>query len=557
MTRTLLLLLAASIGAASAQPGPGGLRLHRRHRRLVDPGHDHADVGRRHRDRARARLRRPAGGARRRDPRGSQVREAYGSLLPRVDASSAYTRNVVQANPFAGTGAGGIFGGLGAIGWIQFNENARTDDGPDDAADLVRGVQPPASARGRRPSGFNPGQRDQPLRDRQHVHEHAVAVAADLLGRGPSPRSRARGAWSRSTRSPSSSARTRSSTRRGRAYYQALLAREQAQVQRASLERSRETFDDAALLVAQGVRPVLERLNAEVDLANAETGVVQAQAQAETARDQLLLTLGLPVTSRVVLDGRLAPPEDRLFQTVGLAAASERALDLRPDVRQAALAVELNEVPTQYHARGALPHAERRRQRELQREHPRTTGTLSPRPIPGTRSRSRPARRGSSQRTTGSRRCRSGSGRTGTCSTASRRAAGSSRTRSRSTRPRSSLSRSATRRRWRSPPPSASSRARGSGWGTQARTVETAETAFAFASARLEEGVASQVDVRISSQNLDPGPAELPPGGLRRAGGSERLRARDGRHRARAAGPGPAGLRPPAVFTPVVVTGSD
>ena len=37
----------------------------------------------------------------------------------------------------------------------------------------------------------------------------------------------------------------------------------------------------------------------------------------------------------------------------------------------------------------------------------------------------------------------------------------------------------------------------------QAQTVETAETAFTFASARLEEGVASQVDVRVASQNLD------------------------------------------------------
>ncbi len=35
------------------------------------------------------------------------------------------------------------------------------------------------------------------------------------------------------------------------------------------------------------------------------------------------------------------------------------------------------------------------------------------------------------------------------------------------------------------------------------QTVETAETAFRFASARLEEGVATQVDVRVASQNLD------------------------------------------------------
>src|SRR5690606_14582218 len=62
------------------------------------------------------------------------------------------------------------------------------------------------------------------------------------------------------------------------AYYTALLAQEQAEVQRASVERSRETSSDARLLVAQGVRPLLDRLNAEVDLANAETGLVTAEA---------------------------------------------------------------------------------------------------------------------------------------------------------------------------------------------------------------------------------------------------------------------------------------
>ena len=38
---------------------------------------------------------------------------------------------------------------------------------------------------------------------------------------------------------------------------------------------------------------------------------------------------------------------------------------------------------------------------------------------------------------------------------------------------------------------------------TQSQTVETAQTAYRFADARLSEGVASQVDVRVASQNLD------------------------------------------------------
>ena len=38
---------------------------------------------------------------------------------------------------------------------------------------------------------------------------------------------------------------------------------------------------------------------------------------------------------------------------------------------------------------------------------------------------------------------------------------------------------------------------------SQSQTVQTAQTAFEFASARLGEGVASQVDVRVATQNLD------------------------------------------------------
>ncbi|MEL7363347.1 MAG: TolC family protein, partial [Bacteroidota bacterium] len=61
----------------------------------------------------------------------AQVSEAWGQLFPQVDASAGYTRNLKQANPFAGSSAGNIFSGLGAIDWLAFNEDARTDDNPN------------------------------------------------------------------------------------------------------------------------------------------------------------------------------------------------------------------------------------------------------------------------------------------------------------------------------------------------------------------------------------------------------------------------------------------
>src|SRR5690606_41490483 len=78
-------------------------------------------------------------------------------------------------------------------------------------------------------------------------------------------------------------------------YYAALLAARQADVVRASVQRTAETVEETDLLVAQGVGPKLNRLQAEVQLANLQTQLIQANAAAEAAKDRLLLTLGLPV----------------------------------------------------------------------------------------------------------------------------------------------------------------------------------------------------------------------------------------------------------------------
>src|SRR5690625_3102734 len=60
----------------------------------------------------------------------AQIREAWGQLLPQVDISSSYTRNVVTANLFAGSEAGGLFASFGFVDWLAYNEQARMDDDP-------------------------------------------------------------------------------------------------------------------------------------------------------------------------------------------------------------------------------------------------------------------------------------------------------------------------------------------------------------------------------------------------------------------------------------------
>jgi outer membrane protein TolC len=103
--------------------------------------------------------------------------------------------------------------------------------------------------------------------------------------------------------------------------------------------------EETSLLVAQGVAPMLQRLQTEVQLANQETQLIQSRTAASSARDQLLFVLGLPVDRPLTLRGTLEVPADEApYRTVGLLNAVATALDERPDIEQARLAIELQEV---------------------------------------------------------------------------------------------------------------------------------------------------------------------------------------------------------------------
>ncbi|WP_420456528.1 TolC family protein [Rubrivirga sp.] len=430
----------------------------------------------------------------------SQVREAYGQLFPRVDASSQYARNVVQANPFAGSSAGNIFSGLGAIGWLAFNENARTDGDPTTQPisfmEYNRRV-----GEGQAAVGYNPANNSNPFgTDNQFTN--TLSLSQPIYS--GTALAAVKGARSLVEINQAAEAQRVDETidQTRQAFYRALLAQEQAAVQRASLDRSRETFGESSLLVAQGVRPVLERLNAEVDLANAETAVVTAAASAEAARDQLLLTLGLPVDEPVVLVGELAPPEPALFQTVGLAAASARALDVRPDVQQAALAVRLNEVQREITRAGLYPSLSAFVNASYSGNVPDDRSFITT-PDPADPFTFETGSSGffsdaywQPALTVGLRLnwLLFDGFQTNRRIQQNQIAVDQAAIQLEQVRNAAQLEVAAAVRQLES------ARQRLT---AQARTVETAETAFAFASARLSEGVASQVDVRVSSQNLD------------------------------------------------------
>lgn len=271
-----------------------------------------------------------------------QVREAYGGLFPRADATSSYSRNVVQANPFAGSSAGNIFGGLGAIGWLQYNETARTDGDP---ATMPISFQEYNQniAEGYDAIGYTPADGSNPF-GTDNSFQNTVAISQPLYSGTAFAAVRGAKALVDINRAAVDQTVDEVIHQTRTAFYDALLAQEQVRVVEASRQRADETASDFTQLVAQGVSPKLDRLNAEVDLANAETQLATARAAAQTITDQLLLTIGLPVNVPVLLEGTLDAPSEDLFRTVATLEALEEAVEGRPDLEQARLAIRLNEV---------------------------------------------------------------------------------------------------------------------------------------------------------------------------------------------------------------------
>ena len=273
----------------------------------------------------------------------AQVRGAYGQLYPRVEGSANYTRSVVSANPFAGSGAGGLFGSLGAIDWLAYNEDARTDDDPETVPLTLEEFRDRQEA-GQTAAGFEPDPNANPF-GVDNQFNGAIAITQTLYSGSAFAAVRGARTLREFSEAGLEARRADAAHDARRLFYAALLAQERVSVLQASVERAGETAGEAALLVAQGVRPALERLQAEVALGNLESQLHQAAAGAGNARDQLLYAIGLPVGQDVTLRGALTPPVDPgPFRNVGLVDAVSVARRERPDLRQARLGVRLRQV---------------------------------------------------------------------------------------------------------------------------------------------------------------------------------------------------------------------
>jgi len=272
----------------------------------------------------------------------TQINEAWGQVLPSLSFSSQYTRNIQEPNPFAGSQAGGLFESFGLIDWLAFNEEARTDGAPDtepiSLGEFQQRRQEGLGAAGVGTSDGNPFAVPNQFRGGLTLNQTLYSASAFAAVRG------ARQLREVTERGVDRETQRLLSTVRER-FYQAQLATDRARIARLSVERTRETLNETARRVRQGTAPKFERLSAEVQLSNLETGLLEAENAAETTLDALKQVLGLPIDTPVSLRGSVEDLPDAIdFRQVSIDDIISRAVRNRPDLRQAALAIELNEI---------------------------------------------------------------------------------------------------------------------------------------------------------------------------------------------------------------------
>lgn len=272
----------------------------------------------------------------------AQISEAWGQVLPSLSASSQYTRNLQEPNPFAGSQAGGLFDSFGLIDWLAFNEQARTDGRPGTEPipldEFQRLRQEGLGEAGIGTDDGNPFAVPNQFQGGLTLNQTLYSASAFAAVRGARQlREVTEQGVDRETQRLLSDVRE--------TFYQAQLAADQARITRLSVDRAEETLNETARRVSQGTAPKFERLSAEVQLSNLETNLLEVENAAESALDGLKQVIGLPVNTPIELRGSIEDlAGDDLVRQVSIDDALARAIQNRPDLRQAELAIELNEI---------------------------------------------------------------------------------------------------------------------------------------------------------------------------------------------------------------------
>lgn len=271
------------------------------------------------------------------------IREGWAELFPQIDISSSFTRNVRSPDPFAGSQASGFFQTLGFIDWLSYNEQARTDSDPastpisfpeffqrqsaglDEAGIVIDSGDNPFSV----PSVYRSG-----LSVTQKLFDGRVIYGAAGAQKWLEPFFAS--GIDRQEQLLIASVK--------RAFFLSLLSEEQTRVLQQSVIRADRTREEMARQVAVGTAPKFQRLSAEVELANLETQFVQAENASEASLDDLKLLIGIPVEQSLRLRGSL---EASLTADLGIGTidqAAAIALQDRPDLKQAQINIELERI---------------------------------------------------------------------------------------------------------------------------------------------------------------------------------------------------------------------
>lgn len=273
-----------------------------------------------------------------------RVREAWGNLYPALDLTGSYTRNVLTANPFAGSDAANLIGGGSETDWLAFNERRRLEGGDPISFEEFRqrqqrSIEEAGVSFG---GGDNPFSVDNEFRGGLQLTQTIYNKQAFASVKGSQQfKDVNRHALDREVQTTTNEVVS--------AFYRALLAREQARVRAKRMERAKETVREVAQQVKRGVTPKAQRLGAEVELSNARTQMIEARNAAELALDNLKRTIGLSPDEPIELTGSLEEQKEDGLQhlsegTLSMSKAVEQALDNRPDLKRAQLNVELRDI---------------------------------------------------------------------------------------------------------------------------------------------------------------------------------------------------------------------
>ncbi len=284
-----------------------------------------------------------------------QIREAWGSVYPQVNASGNYTRNIRTPNPFAGSDAGGLFETLGAIEWLAFNEQARTDGDPD-TSPIPLDEFIDRQRQGYRDAGLTPPGMDgtNPFAV-ENQFDFGVSITQAIYNGAAFAAIRGARQFKKLGEDQFEQEQQNVVNQVRNSFYSALLAKEQADVLESSVSRLRETVEDTRRSVEAGILSKYDRISAEVELVNLETNLIQAENQADLAVKNLALQLGLSPNKQINLRGALEYQEELYPEQLDPDISYELALQQRPDLGQTEGLIDLLNVERDITRSGFFP----------------------------------------------------------------------------------------------------------------------------------------------------------------------------------------------------------